>query len=140
MVIQSYLTFNGNCLEAMKFYQTCLGGELEIQKIGDSPLTHAMPAKMKDAVLHAKLSKGELVILGSDMVPDSGRRIGNAVALMLNCESEAQLFQMFDRLSRGGKIVHPVEKTFWGGLLGDFVDKFGNSWILHHTRSTLSRN
>jgi PhnB protein len=37
--INSYLTFNGNCQEAMIFYQKCLGGELTFQTVGESPLS-----------------------------------------------------------------------------------------------------
>ena len=68
--INSYLTFNGNCREAMNFYKECLGGELVLQTIGDSPLSEKMPAKMKDSILHSTLTKDNLVLLGSDMVDE----------------------------------------------------------------------
>lgn len=44
--INSYLTFNGNCREAMNFYKDCLGGELILQTIGESPLAYKMPQLM----------------------------------------------------------------------------------------------
>jgi PhnB protein len=46
--INSYLTFNGNCREAMNFYKDCLGGELNLQTIAESPLADKMPAQMKE--------------------------------------------------------------------------------------------
>ncbi len=55
--INSYLTFNGNCREAMNFYKSCLGGELHFQTIGDSPLSEGMPAAMKACILKATLKK-----------------------------------------------------------------------------------
>ena len=58
MQIQSYLTFNGNCREAMNFYQRCLGGELAFQTVGESPLSDHMPAQMKDCILHSTLTRG----------------------------------------------------------------------------------
>ncbi|MDB5086510.1 MAG: glyoxalase, partial [Mucilaginibacter sp.] len=70
--INSYLTFSGNCREAMTFYQQCLGGELVFQTIGESPLSEKMPKKMKDFILHATLTKGNLLLIGSDMVPETG--------------------------------------------------------------------
>ena len=58
--INSYLTFNGNCREAMTFYQECLGGELFMQTIGESPMAEQMPLPMKESILHATLTKGAL--------------------------------------------------------------------------------
>ncbi|RZK51082.1 MAG: VOC family protein, partial [Pedobacter sp.] len=53
--INSYLTFNGNCKEAMSFYQDCLGGELTFQSIGESPMGNNMPQIMANKILHAVL-------------------------------------------------------------------------------------
>ena len=80
----SYLTFNGNCREAMTFYKACLGGELTFQIIGESPLAEKMPAQMKECILHATLINGDLIIMASDMVDENGLIKGNSVSLMLN--------------------------------------------------------
>jgi PhnB protein len=56
--INSYLTFNGNCREAMNFYKDCLGGELNLQTIAESPLADKMPAQMKECILHANSCSG----------------------------------------------------------------------------------
>src|SRR5690242_11585639 len=89
--VNSYLTFSGNCREAMTFYQECLGGKLTFQTIGESPLSGKMPKRMKDCILHATLVKGGLILMGSDMVPQEGLRKGNAVSLFLNCSSETEI-------------------------------------------------
>ncbi|HOS48726.1 MAG TPA: VOC family protein [Bacteroidia bacterium] len=129
--IQGYLTFNGSCKSAMEFYRSCLGGELEIQKIGESPLADKMPESMKDLVLHATLSNGSLQLMASDMVPESGLLIGNNVSLILNCSDEEEIKIVYEKLSEGGKKDHPLEISFWGALFGDLTDKFGNHWLLH---------
>lgn len=131
--INSYLTFNGNCREAMTFYHSCLGGELNFQTIGESPMAGKLPAKMKECILHATLTKGTLVLMGSDMVPDSGLVKGNSVSLSLNCSSEEEIRSLYDSLSKGGEATHPLEVTFWNALFGDLTDKFGNHWILNYT-------
>lgn len=131
--INSYLTFDGNCREAMNFYKECLGGELNFQTIGDSPLAEKMPKKMKDCILHATLSKGALVLQGSDMVSQSGLIKGNAVSLSLDCTSEDEINTFYEKLSVDGEANHPIENTFWGGMLGDLTDKFGNHWLLSFT-------
>ena len=68
--INSYLTFNGNCREAMNFYKECLGGKLNLQTIGESPMADKMPATMKHSILHSELRKGNVVLMGSDMVSE----------------------------------------------------------------------
>ena len=130
-LIQAYLTFNGNCREAMNFYKECLGGELFFQTIGESPLSDKMPAKMKEYILHSTLTKGNLVLMGSDMVPQSGLSIGNAVSLSLQCSSEEDIHTFYRKLSEGGTADHPIEVSFWGALFGDLTDKYGNHWLLN---------
>ena len=134
--INSYLTFSGNCREAMTFYKECLGRELSLQTIGESPLANKMPVKMKEFILHSTLTKGALVLMGSDMVGENGLLKGNSVSLMLNCSSEDEIKNCFEKLSSGGKKDHPLEDSFLGALFGDLTDKFGNHWLLHFDKSS----
>jgi PhnB protein len=129
--INTYLTFNGNCREAMTFYKDCLGGELYCQTIGESPLSEQMPQRMKDALLHATLTHDDWVLMGSDMVSETGFIRGNAVSLLLNCGSEADIRRFYAALASGGQATHPLENTFWGALFGGLTDKFGNRWLLN---------
>jgi PhnB protein len=130
MDIKPYLTFNGNCREAMTFYQACLGGELSFQTVGESPLADLMPARMKDCIVHASLTSGNLVLLASDMVSKGGLRKGNAVVMMLSCSTEEETRMCYAKLSEGGKQSHALEHTFWGALFGDLTDRYGNQWLL----------
>lgn len=115
----------------MTFYKECLGGELMIQTIGESPMANKMPPQMKESILHSTLTKGALVIMASDMVGDKGLVKGNSVSLMLNCSSEKEIRNYYEKLSAGGEAAHPLENTFWGALFGDLTDKYGNHWLLH---------
>ncbi len=130
--INAYLTFSGNCREAMTFYKRCLGGDLKLQTIGQSPMAEKMPQQMKDCILHATLTKNELVLMGSDMVADDGLVRGNGMSMVLNCSSEEEIRDRYEALSAGGKATHPIEVTFWGALFGGLTDKFGNHWLLHY--------
>ncbi|WP_316795246.1 VOC family protein [Pedobacter agri] len=132
--INSYLTFNGNCREAMRFYHNCLGGELSMQSIGESPMANNMPQIMADKILHAVLTSDEIIIMGTDMVVDTGLIKGNAVSLMLNCDSEEETKAYYEKLSKGGKSVNPLQKTFWGALFGDLIDRFGNTWLINYDK------
>ncbi len=132
--INSYLTFGGNCREAMTFYAACLGGELVLQTIGESPMADKMPPKMKDCILHSTLSNGAVTIMASDMVGENGLIKGNAVSLMLNCSSEEEIRNCYARLVEGGQATHQLEHTFWGALFGGLTDKYGNHWLLNYTK------
>ena len=129
--IHSYLTFGGNCREAMSFYRSVLGGELSFQTVGDSPLSGKMPKKIRELILHSMLTNGRLVLMGTDMVPESGLTRGNAVSLVLNCNSEKEIRAYYKKLSAGGSAEHPLEETYWGDLFGGLTDKFGHHWLLN---------
>lgn len=115
----------------MTFYQSCLGGELSFQTVGDSPLSPDMPGKMKDVILHATLRNGELILQASDMVGEKGLRKGNAVSLLYNCSNEALARDVYDRLSASGEKTHPLTLTMQGELMGDLTDQYGNNWIIY---------
>jgi PhnB protein len=133
--INAYLTFNGNCREAMTFYQECLGGDLYLLTIGESPMAEKMPPFMKEYILHATLTKGNLVIMASDMVAESGLIKGNNVSLMLNCCTENDINTLYNKLAEGGQATHPLEETFWDAIFGNLIDKFGNYWLLNFDRN-----
>ncbi len=127
-LIHAYLRFNGNAKEAFEFYQSCLGGELTITTVGNSPMAAYMPEK-KDQVFHAQLTNGAMVLLGSDMVGEEGLTKGNSMVLTLDCSSKDEAETLFTRLSAGGAIGHALaEQPF--GLIGDFTDQFGVDWFV----------
>jgi PhnB protein len=134
-LINSYLTFGGNCREAMNFYKDCLGGELSFQTIGESPIADKMPAAMKECILHATLIKGSLILMGSDMVGEQGLVKGNAVSLVINCSSEEEIESFYEKLSAGGSKDHALEQSFWGATFGDLTDKYGNHWLLNFEKN-----
>jgi len=132
--INAYLNFNGNCREAMNFYKECLGGKLNLQTIGESPLSEKMPAKMKQHILHATLTNEKLVLMGSDMVSEKGVQKGNAVSMILNCSTEEEISEKYEKLANGGEATHTLEHTFFGALFGDLSDRYGNNWLLHYEK------
>ncbi|MCB2406847.1 VOC family protein [Hymenobacter lucidus] len=129
-----YLTFDGNCREAMSFYQQCLGGELMIQPFADTPAAEYLPANATaDSVLHASLTNGDLLLFGSD---SGGQQVtaGNSVSISINCGSETQIADWFEKLSAGGNVTMPLGDTFWGATFGMFTDRFGIAWMLNYDK------
>jgi PhnB protein len=125
-----YLTFNGNCREAMMFYRDCLGGALAFQTVGETPLSDRLPKQMKDCILHCTLTKENWILMGSDLVEESGLVRGNAISLALNCSNEKEMRKCYEKLSAGGQATIPIAHTFWGALFGGLVDKYGHFWLL----------
>lgn len=128
--IITYLTFNGNCKEAMTFYQSCLGGELDIKSLRNCPHAEHLPEKMRDSVVEAVLKKQNMVLMASDMA-DEKLLQGNSVSILLECKHEKQAKAYYNSLSQGGYCSHPLTKTDLGGLFGCLKDRFGFYWLLH---------
>ncbi len=133
--INAYINFNGSCREAMTFYKECLDAELTMQTIGGSPIEAQCPASMKDQIMHASLTKGALLLMGSDMTGPGGFVKGNDMALSLNCSSEEEINAFFSKLSEGGEIIDPLKIKFWGAMFGVITDKFGIRWMLHYDKN-----
>ena len=131
--INAYLSFNGNCRDAMTFYKECLGGELMLQAVEGSPAADKMPAAFGPHILHSTLTNGDLLLMASDMVPEELVQ-GNTVSLSLNCSSQEEIETLFSHLSAGGKITHPLADEFWGATFGALIDKFGMNWLLNYDK------
>lgn len=131
--INAYITFNGNCREAMDFYKECIGGELSLQTVAGSPMEAQCPAAMKNSILHAELRKDGLLLMASEMTGPGGYTKGNDIALSLNCSSEEEINTFYSKLSAGGQILDPLKLQFWGAMFGVFTDQFGIRWMLNYT-------
>lgn len=129
-----YLNFNGKCREAMAFYHECLGGELVMQEIAESPMVAQFPPEARDHILHSTLTNGSIVLMGSDMVGTNLVK-GNAVTLCLNFFDEEAVNVFFTKLSSGGYIRMPLHQTFWGATYGEFTDRFGVNWMFNLTKN-----
>ena len=131
--LNPYLNFDRNCREAMTYYKECLGGELELMPVGETPVASQVPPHMKDAILHSTLKTADFEIMATDMTPES-LVDGNAVHLCLVCKSDEEIHSLFEKLSAGGKVTHPINPMFFG-LIGTLIDKFGKRWILELDKS-----
>ena len=133
--LNPYLNFNGQCRNALTFYQQCLEGQLELQKVAESPMAAKMPSEKGPLILHGALSKnGHTLLMGSDMIGNA-LQTGNSIMLCLNCNSDQEINTIFDRLSAGGHVKTPLHQSFWGATYGELKDKFGMDWMLNYTRN-----
>jgi PhnB protein len=131
MQISAYVFFYGRTEEAMKFYQSGLGGELEISRNGDSPMGDDVSDGWKSKVMHATLKGDGFDIMATDGREGSDQERESNIALAIGLSDEAKARDIFDKLSAGGKVTMPLEKQFWGALFGQFTDKFGIDWMIN---------
>ena len=131
MRVTTYLTFNGACEAAFKFYEQCLGGQLgPIFRYGGSAMADTAPADWQDKVMHGSITIGELVVAGADIVPGSYEE-PKGFSLSLNLKSAHDADRIFHDLAAGGRVLAPLEKTFWAERFGMVVDRFGIPWMVN---------
>jgi PhnB protein len=126
-----YLNLNGNAAEAMRFYQSVLGGDLTVQKFGDVGMGQS--DSEKDLTLHAVLTSDAITLYASDGRPETEVKFGDNVHLSLQGKDADALTQVFNGLSNGGQVDMPLAKQFWGDTFGMLTDKFGVHWMVNIT-------
>lgn len=135
MKLTAYLTFNGNCRQAMKFYRECFGGELTFQLVGDAPASAQLPVDFKNLVLTATLLQDNLTLIATDLSGEQKLVNGNRVSLFVSCTSKKEIEGLYKKLSKNSRISHPVSLTYYNCLRGDIVDQFGNAWVLQYSKN-----
>ncbi|HXO99592.1 MAG TPA: VOC family protein [Luteibacter sp.] len=146
MRIQPYLMFNGNCEEAMKFYEKALGGKIAMlmrykdmppqegggePPEGCAPMSAADEAALGEKVMHASLQVGDQVLMASDSHPRYGYKGIEGVSIALGFDGTAEAGKVFDALSDGASIQMPLTETFWSESFGMLTDKFGVPWMIN---------
>ncbi|HQT91509.1 MAG TPA: VOC family protein [Candidatus Kryptobacter bacterium] len=133
MNLVPYLSFRGDCEEALNFYARIFGGNVTVRERYNNPAMN-VPKKFPDKVLHASLEFGGVTILASDIIPknpgESATGSGDA-ALSLDVSSSEDGKKIFDQLAQGGKVNVPFEKQFWGAWHGNLRDKYGIRWMVN---------
>ena len=127
-----FLLFDGNCAEAMIFYHHCLGGELTLTKLGDSPMKDMLPREKWDRIINANLKSGDLEISATDWMasPQYEPKHGDTFAIFVIGEGYDELKAIFDKLSEGAEKDRFQElHQLPFGTYGQFFDKYGYQWI-----------
>ncbi|HZH42751.1 MAG TPA: VOC family protein [Lysobacter sp.] len=130
-----YLNFDGRAREAFEFYARVLGGRIDfMQTYGDSPACDHVPAEMRDALIHIRMSVGEQVLLASDCPPAYFRPM-QGLYVTVQIDDPAQARRVFEALMDGGQVQMPFEATFWSAGFGQGIDRYGTPWMVNCTRS-----
>lgn len=131
MNLSPFLLFEGNCAEAMHFYQSCLGGELEVTLLGDTPMRDQAPASQHDKVAYAHLSNSSIEISATDWQHQTrAPRQGNTVGLYLSGATYEDLKEVFDQLAVGAdpNLLDELRHMPFGSY-GHLADRYGVHWF-----------
>lgn len=132
---EPYLSFNGNCADAMRFYEKTLGGKIEMQMTyGEAPPMPDQPALTGDAakrVMHVSMTLDGQRIMASDMPPGMGYEAMKGITVSLAYPDVAKGKAIFEALSADGKVTMPYGKTFWADGFGMCTDAFGTPWMVN---------
>lgn len=130
IVLNPYIHFNGECKEAMNFYKSIFGGELDFSTFGEAS---GMPVedKFKDQIMHSNLQTDELRLMASDSGPMGGTKVGENMSISVSGDERDKLMKYYEELGKGGNIVVPMAKQSWGAEFGMLTDKFGIKWLIN---------
>src|SRR5687768_6082374 len=129
-LFEPYLFFNGNCADAMRFYEQTLGGKADILPAAGSPAEENLPPGSGNLIMHARLELNGHALMASDWMAPEPYPGMKGVSVSLSYPDVAEARRIFDALGAGGQVQMPFEKTFWSEGFGMVVDKFGTNWMV----------
>ncbi len=131
MQLNPYLTFNGQCEAAFKFYERALGAKIEAQMtFAGTPAEQHVPPEWRSKIIHARLTIGEQVVMGSDAPPDRYQP-PKGISISLNMKDPKEAEQKFNALAEKGTVQMPLQETFWAARFGSVTDQFGIPWMIN---------
>jgi PhnB protein len=131
MKMTPFLLFDGDCAEAMRFYQTCLGGELRVTTLADTAMAAEHPVENHGKVVNAFLKSGAIEFTATDWLhPTRVRNQGNNVGMFVNGGTYEELRAIFDKLAVGAPEEYLDDlRPMPFGTYGHLIDAYGIQWF-----------
>jgi PhnB protein len=132
MRICPYVSFNGNCEEAVTFYEKAFGVKAEIVRYKDAPQEdgYKTPEGTENLVMHAQFEIDGAIVMLCDMPPEHPAKVGENIVIMAEFDSVEKAKATFDLLKEGGVVSMEIQETFWSKCFGSLTDKFGVGWYI----------
>ena len=129
--LNPYISFRGTAREAMKFYQSVFGGELDLSTFADFQMPDVGEDEA-DLIMHGQLeAPGGLTLMGADTPRSMELPEGSNITISLSGDDEASLRGQWDALVGGGSVTVPLEKAPWGDFFGMCTDRYGVDWMVN---------
>ncbi len=131
LTLSTSLSFDGNCEEAFQFYERTMNGKVTFSLTwGASPMAKDAPPEWSSKINHSTLVIGEAELLGNDALP-GGYQAPQNWCLILGLDDPAEADRIFSALAENGKVVVPMQQTFWALRFGQVTDRFGVPWAIN---------
>ncbi|MCC2644675.1 MAG: 3-demethylubiquinone-9 3-methyltransferase [Burkholderiales bacterium] len=141
MRLSTYLSFSGNCEEALNLYSEVFCGKVEYKSLysDNKDMCKNLPNSWQNKIMHASFRAGEISFMASDVMESENGPCGTVklipegspITLSLNFEDEAKQKEIFDKLAKDGVVTMQLQDTFWGARFGMLTDKFGIKWMFN---------
>jgi PhnB protein len=122
---------DGKAREALEFYRSVLGGELNVMTFGEM----GAEGPVADQVMHGQLeTEAGFTLMVADAPPEMVQvTMGNNISISLSgpAEDGDALRGWFAGLAEGGQVPQPLQPAPWCDEFGMLVDRFGISWMVN---------
>jgi len=135
MAINVYLSFNGNCREAVEYYANVFRQDIpQMMTYGDTPRdpNFALPEEAKNLVMHTRLMINGSPVMFSDAFPGLPYQAGNNFSLAMVSANREEIESYFHKLKEGAQVRLELQETFWSKCYGSLIDKFGIEWQFNY--------
>jgi PhnB protein len=130
--LNPYIEFNGRAREAMEFYHSVFGGQLDVSTYKD--FQSSPDPSMDEKIMHARLEADNgITLMAADAMDSANYQSGGAFSISLSGDNHAELAGYYEKLSQGGTIIEPLVQAPWGDTFGMLNDKFGVKWMVNIT-------
>ena len=130
MLLNAHLSFDGRCEEAFKFYEKVLGGKILAMVAAEgTPVEAHFSPEWKKKIIHARLSVGDKLLMGSDTPPDR-YQAAKGITVTLGLDTRAEAERAFNALAQKGAVQMPFQETFFAEGFGMLTDQFGTPWMV----------
>lgn len=127
--LNAYLSFDGNCAEAMAFYAQVFGAKVQAMiTFGQMPGGTPVPSEHADKIMHAYLLHADFALMAGDMPPGMAYEGVKGIMMTLSYDTAAEAQRVFATLADGGTVQMPIGETFWAEAFGMCTDRFGTPW------------
>jgi predicted 3-demethylubiquinone-9 3-methyltransferase (glyoxalase superfamily) len=124
---RTHLMFEGTAIEAMNLYGSLFSDSeiLEVARYGpDGP-------GVEGTIMQAGFTLGSQEFICIDSYVAHDFTFTPSMSIFIDCESEAELNDVYEQLSTDGKVLMPIGDYGFSSLFGWVNDRFGVSWQLN---------
>ncbi len=133
MKIIPYLNFNGNCAQAIEFYEKVFCAKAMTLYYKDTAKfdpSFTIDKGKENWVMHSNMNlpDGEMIQFAD--CADNGKAVGTNICIQLNYKTADEVKATYMALKDGARIICDAQPTFYSPMYAELVDKFGIRWSI----------